>query len=78
MNFQQLRNTLVLAKKLHFTQAASEINIVQPALSRQIKQLEQELEVDLFRRNKRKVELTAAGIYFTQEIEKLLAHRTDQ
>jgi DNA-binding transcriptional LysR family regulator len=72
MYTQQLRNALVLAKRLHFTQAAMEVNIVQPALSRQILQLEKELEVVLFKRNKRNVELTTAGAYYIQEIEKVL------
>ncbi len=72
MNIHHLQNALILSKKLHFTQAAEEINIVQPALSRQIRQLERELEIDLFKRTKRKVELTEAGRYFLQEAEKLL------
>ncbi|MEM6805897.1 MAG: LysR family transcriptional regulator, partial [Bacteroidota bacterium] len=38
MNIAQLRNVLLLAKTLHFTRAAEEANIVQPALSRQIQQ----------------------------------------
>ena len=53
MNIQQLHNCLILSRKLHFTQAAEEINIVQPALSSQIKQLESDLKADLFRRNKK-------------------------
>ncbi|WP_340077370.1 LysR family transcriptional regulator [Leptobacterium sp. I13] len=73
MNLQQLRNALVLAKKLHFTKAAQEVNIVQPALSRQIRQLEEEVGVKLFVRDKRNVELTAPGSYFIKEIEKILA-----
>ena len=72
MNFQQLENIVVLAKRLHFTQAADEANIVQPALSRQVRQLEEELGVVLFKRNKRNVELTAAGEYFTSEVAKTL------
>ena len=72
MNIAQLKNALVLARTLHFTKAAEEVNIVQPALSRQIQQLEEELNADLFRRNKRNVELTAAGSYFFKEVEKIL------
>lgn len=73
MNTFHLRNFLLLAKKRHFTRVAKEVNIVQPALSRQIQQLESELEVKLFKRNKRKVELTAAGVYFAQEISEILS-----
>lgn len=73
MHIQQFRNAVILAKRLHFTKTAEEVNIVQPALSRQISKLEEELGVTLFRRHKRKVELTPAGEYFMSEMEKLLA-----
>lgn len=72
MTTQQLQNVLILAKKLHFTKAAEEIAIVQPALSRQIKQLEEEVGAKLFRRNKRSVVLTEAGAYFIGEVEKIM------
>ncbi len=73
MHIQQFRNALILAKRLHFTRTAEEVNIVQPALSRQISKLEEELGVKLFKRHKRKVALTPAGEYFMAEMEKLLA-----
>lgn len=72
MNVDQLKHVLILAKTLHFTKAAAEMNIVQPALSRQIKQLEEEIDADLFKRSKRNVELTEAGHYFVTEIQKIL------
>ena len=72
MQIQQFRNLLVLAKRLHFTKTAEEVNIVQPALSRQISNLEEELGFLIFKRHKRKVELTPAGEYFIDEIERLL------
>lgn len=72
MNVHYLKNALVLARKLHFTQAAKELNIVQPALSRQIRQLEEDLGAKLFRRNKRNVELTEAGRFFVEEVEEVL------
>lgn len=72
MNIQHLQNAIVLSKKLHFTKTAEEVNIVQPALSRQIQQLEDELGVKLFKRHKRKVEMTVAGEFFVVEIRKLL------
>ena len=73
MNIQQLRNATLLAKHLHFTKAAEEANIVQPALSRQIIELERNLGIKLFERNKRKVELTPAGAYYIKEVEQVLA-----
>ncbi len=72
MNIQQLKNILVLADKLNFTRAAEELNIVQPALSRQIKQIEREIGALLFQRNKRNVILTKAGQYFVKEADKLI------
>ena len=72
MNIQQFRNAVILAKRLHFTKTAEEVNIVQPALSRQISNLEEELGVKLFKRHKRRVELTPAGAHFISEIEQML------
>ena len=72
MDIRHLRNALLLSRRLHFTKASQELNIVQPALSRQIKQLEVELDITLFKRNKRSVELTEAGTYYLGEVEKLL------
>ncbi|MGS0528132.1 LysR substrate-binding domain-containing protein [Zobellia nedashkovskayae] len=59
-------------KKLNFTKTAEALHIVQPALSRKIKQLEESIESPLFVRNKRNVQLTNAGTYFVGEMEKLL------
>ena len=72
MNIQQLKNIVALSEKLNFTRAAEEMNIVQPAFSRQIKQLEEEIGVRLFDRNKRNVSLTVAGSFFIDESKKIL------
>lgn len=56
-----------LAKELHFKKAADSIFISQPGLSRQIKQLEDIINVTLFERDKKHVELTEAGRYFQKE-----------
>lgn len=61
MNFQQLRCFLAVAEHLNFTQAAKQLCLGQPSLSRQIAELEKELGVQLFVRNHRAVKLTAAG-----------------
>ncbi len=72
MNLQQLKNVVVLAEKLNFTRAATTLNIVQPALSRQIKQLEEEIGAIIFKRDKRNVSLTPSGIYFVEEAKKII------
>ncbi|NOT90147.1 LysR family transcriptional regulator [Ferruginibacter sp.] len=72
MDIQQLKNFLILSNILNFRQAAEQINIVQPALSRQIQLLEKEVGVLLLNRNKRTVTLTAAGIFFQKEVTRIL------
>ncbi|MGG9963504.1 LysR family transcriptional regulator [Ferruginibacter sp. SUN106] len=67
MDIQQIKNFLVLCDTLNFRKAAEQINIVQPALSRQIQLLENEVGALLFNRSKRTVSLTAAGIFFQKE-----------
>ncbi|WP_066360075.1 LysR family transcriptional regulator [Herbidospora mongoliensis] len=57
----QLRLFLVLAEELHFGRAAARLFMTQPALSRQIRTLEERLRVDLLIRTSRRAELTDAG-----------------
>lgn len=67
MDFQQIRNFLALAETLHFGRAARAAGLAQPHLSRSIARLEEELDVRLFERTSRRVELTGAGAAFREE-----------
>jgi len=73
MEFRQLECFLGVASELHFSRAANLLFITQPALSRQIQQLEKHLNVLLFERDKRNVKLTPAGEYLRGEAIQILS-----
>lgn len=77
MNRRQLEYAIRLAETLSFSQLSNELGISQPALSKQIGALEQELGVKLFDRGTSPLTLTPAGAYFIEEA-KSLAYKEDQ
>lgn len=72
MEFYQLTYFLAAAQTQNFRRAAEQCLVAQSALSRQIAALENELEVALFTRNKKRVRLTPAGEEFAQYVSKAL------
>jgi DNA-binding transcriptional LysR family regulator len=73
MEIRHLRYFVAVSESLHFGRAAEQLHISQPPLTRQIRQLEDELGVMLFARTNRRVELTSVGQQFLAEARPLLA-----
>lgn len=73
MEVRQLRYFIAVAEEGHITRAAERLGIQQPPLSRLIKTIEDSLDVRLFVRKPRGVELTEAGVAFYHEATQVLA-----
>ena len=80
MELRVLRYYLVVAREENITRAANILCITQPTLSRQMAELEEELNTKLFERTNRKISLTEAGILFRRRTEEIisLADKTEQ
>lgn len=73
MDLRTLRNFVTVAHEEDITRAAAQLFITQPALSRQMQHLENELRVRLFERSVRHSTLTAEGRLFLRRAEEMLA-----
>lgn len=73
MELRQLRYLVTLAEERHFTRAADRLHVAQPALSQQIRKLEDELGLALFDRTTRRVAPTEAGTLLVAHARRVLA-----
>lgn len=74
MELRHLRYFRAIGREQHFGRAAIQLRVAQPALTRQIRDLEAELGVELFERLPRGVRLSDAGRSFLEEVEEILNH----
>lgn len=77
MELRHLRYFLAVGEALSFTKASSQLRVAQPALSRQVQDLEEEIGVDLLKRSPRGVTLTAEGRLFL-DLSRDLLQRADE
>ena len=77
MNNKQLKYAIALSRSLNFSQVAEKLGISQPALSKQILNLEKDLGVELFDRKQNPIALTPAGEHFFAEVQDLV-YREEQ
>ncbi len=73
MDFEVLSNFLKIAEYQNITKAAQDLHIAQPHLTRQLHNLEEELGVQLFSREKKRLHITEEGIFFKQQVKQILA-----
>ncbi len=77
MTLQQIRYFVTVGRTLNYTQASRELFVSQSAVSKQIQGLEQELQLQLFRRDHHSVALTPAGEFLYQKFREILVQMED-
>lgn len=77
IEIRQLKAFIMVADKLHFSQAATALHLTQPALSRTIQQLEEAIGEALLIRSNRSVSLTEAGRVFLERAQRMIEELDD-
>jgi len=77
MELRQLRYFVTVGEEQHYGRAEKRLRVAQPALSRQIKNLEEEIGFKLFERLPRGVKITAAGEFLLKEARRILQEVND-
>jgi LysR family hydrogen peroxide-inducible transcriptional activator len=77
ITLRQLRYLTALARHMHFGRAAEACSVTQPALSMQIKELENELGIELVERRAGEIALTDVGIEVVKRAERVLSEARD-
>lgn len=72
MDIRDMKHFYTIVEEGNISHAAKRLNIAQPPLSKQMKQLEEELGVQLFERGSRKIRLTEAGQLLRERVEQIL------
>lgn len=72
MELRHFKYFVAVAEELNFGRAAARLHVVQPAVSKQVSNMEKELGVQLFYRNKREVRLTEVGRLFLEDARKVI------
>lgn len=71
---RKLQYALAVAREAHFRKAAESVNVSQPTLSRQVRELEDEIGLELFHRDRHPVELTTSGQAFFAVVEAMMSN----
>ncbi|OJJ17600.1 hypothetical protein BKI52_27450 [marine bacterium AO1-C] len=72
MEIKQLKVFVTVAQHMSFSKASQDLNLSQSSISKYIKQLEEEMDAELFTRSKKQIELTPAGEVFLTEAEQII------
>src|SRR5260370_38090882 len=74
IELRTMRYIVAVGSELHFTRAAERVHVAQPSLSKQIRNVEEELGGELFKRTRKKVEVTEPGRVFIDNAHQALLY----